>query len=343
MNIKECRNTTNLKPINKVLNVLPGIIMCIVISMIGKFIGGYIPSIGGATLAIFLGIAIGNTFGNKKIYDDGTKFAESQLLSYSIVLLGGTLSAQAILNLGVSGMSFIILQMCITIFFALIIGKRLDFSENFRFLMASGNAVCGSSAIAATAPVIDADDNEKSIVIIIVNVIGTILMLLLPVIGKVLFSLETVKTSALIGGILQSIGQVVASGSLISNKVKDLATIFKIVRIIFLVFVVLTFENMKRKSCNKNRVKSTPKMKLPWYVLGFFIMCLLYTIGTFSIEASNTFKSISNNLEIIALAGIGMRVKFGELIKLGLKASMYAFEVALTQIISAVFLIKIFL
>ncbi len=343
MRMEEYKNMINLKTLNEVLKVLPGIIMCIVIGMVGKFIGSYVPSIGGASLAIFLGIAAGNTFGNKKIYDSGTKFAESQLLSYSIVLLGGTLSAQAILNLGASGVSFIILQMSITIFLTLLIGKRFGFSENFRFLMASGNAVCGSSAIAATAPVIEADDNEKSIVIIIVNVMGTVLMLLLPLIGKAVFSLETLKISALIGGILQSIGQVVASGSLINNQVKDLATIFKIVRIIFLVFVVLAFETMKKKSCNKNSVKSTSKIKLPWYVLGFFIMCSLFTSGVFSLEASNTFKSISNNFEIIALAGIGIRVKFRELIQLGSKASIYAVEVALIQIISAVVLIKIFL
>lgn len=341
MKLRVCRSIAIVEIINKVLKVLPGFIICVVIGMVGKFIGSYVPSIGGASIAIFLGMAIGNTFGNKKIYDDGTKFAESQLLSYSIVLLGGTLSAQAILNLGVSGVSFIILQMIITIFFALSIGKKLGFSENFRFLMASGNAVCGSSAIAAIAPVIEAHDNEKGIAITIVNVMGTVLMLLLPLIGKVMFSLETVKTSALIGGILQSIGQVVASSSLINTQIKDLATIFKIVRIIFLVFVVLTFGTMKKKSCNTNCSRSTSKIKIPWYVLVFFIMCLLFTVGAFSSGISNTFKSISNTFEIIALAGIGMRVNFRELIKLGTKASIYALEVALIQIISAICLIRI--
>ena len=175
------------KKLNKVIKILPGIIICIIIAWIGKFIGNYIPSIGGASIAIFIGMAVGNTFGNKKIYDKGSKFAESDLLSYSIVLLGGTLSAQTLLKLGVSGVAFIVLQMLITIIFAILIGKKLGFSENFRFLMASGNAVCGSSAIAATAPVIEADDNEKGIAITIVNVTGTVLMLLLPFIAQIVF------------------------------------------------------------------------------------------------------------------------------------------------------------
>ena len=77
------------------------------------------------------------------------------------------------------------------------------------FLMASGNAVCGSSAIAATAPVIDAEDKDKGISITIVNVTGIFLMFLLPLISQVLYNLDTVHTSALIGGVLQSVGQVI--------------------------------------------------------------------------------------------------------------------------------------
>ena len=325
--------------LNELAQNLPGLIICIIIAWIGKFIGNYIPSIGGASIAIFIGMTVGNTFGNKKVYAKGSKFAESDLLSYSIVLLGGTLSLQTLLKLGVSGVTFIVLQMVITITFAILIGKKLGFSQNFRFLMASGNAVCGSSAIAATAPVIEADDNEKGIAITIVNVTGTVLMLLLPFIAKVVFLTETVKTSALIGGILQSVGQVVASGSLVNENVKDLATVFKIVRIIFLVFVVLSFGTIKKKSSQSNCKKSNSKVKVPWYVIGFFIMCTLFTMGVLSVEISKIFKLISNNFEIIALAGIGMRVNFRELIKQGAKASIYALWIATIQVVSAIVLI----
>lgn len=331
-----------LKKLNKVFEILPGLIICIIIAFIGKFIGNYIPSIGGASIAIFIGIGVGNTFGNKKIYAKGSKFAESDLLSYSIVLLGGTLGAQTILKLGGSGVIFIVLQMLITIVSALLIGKKLGFSQNFRFLMASGNAVCGSSAIAATAPVIEADDNEKGITITIVNVTGTVLMLLLPFIANIVFSTETIKTSALIGGILQSVGQVVASGSLVNEHVKDLSTIFKIVRILFLVFVVLSFGAMKNKSSQTNNKKSGSKIRVPWYVIGFFITCSLFTVGAFSPQVSSMFKLISNYFEIIALAGIGMRVNLRQLMEQGVKASAYALGIASIQVISAITLIKVF-
>lgn len=339
LNLLGSRDT--LKRLNKVSKVLPGLILCMIIAYIGKYLGNFVPSIGGASLAIFIGMAVRNTFCNNKIYEKGAKFAESELLSYSIILLGGTSSVQTILKLGVSGVAFITLQMSVTIILAILIGKKLGFSENFCFLMASGNAVCGSSAIAATAPVIEADDNEKGMAITIVNVTGTVLMLLLPLIAQALFSSEIIKTSALIGGILQSVGQVVASGNLVNAQVKDLSTIFKIVRIIFLVFVVLSFGTMKKNSCKKGCKGSSSKIKIPWYVIGFFIMCSLFTIGAFPLQMSNIFKLISGNFEITALAGIGMRVNFRQLVKLGVKVSIYALGVALVQIIFGILLIII--
>ena len=336
-------NHNKLIRFDKIIEMLPGLIICIIIAGIGKFLGLYIPSLGAPSLAIFIGILFGNTFGNKKIYDTGTKFAESNLLAYSIVLLGGTLSVKTILALGFSGVGFIVLQMLITITTAILIGKKFGFSENFRLLMASGNAVCGSSAIAATAPVIGADDKDKGIAITIVNVIGTALMLLLPLLAGVVFHTEPTKTSAFIGGVLQSIGQVVASGSLVNEQVKDLATLFKIVRIIFLIFVILGFGTMKKHTSNENHTKKVSMIKVPWYVIGFFMMCFLFSVGVFSEQFSKIFKLISSHFEVIALAGIGMRVNFKELIKQGVKVSIYAAGVAIVQVISAWILITVLL
>lgn len=333
-----------MNKIKNIKEILPGLIVCVIIAYVGKFLGTFVPTIGGATLAIFLGMFVGNTFCNKKIYEKGSKFAEGNLLSYSVVLLGGTLSATTILKLGWSGVGFIAIQMIITIVAALLIGKKLGFSDNFRYLMATGNAVCGSSAIASVSPVIDANDDEKVISITMVNLIGTVLMILLPLIAKVLFNTELIKTSALLGGILQSVGQVVASGSMISEPVKDLSTIFKIVRIIFLVFVVIIMGNLKkRSSSNTNSTSSKSKIKIPWYVIGFFIMCALLTCNIISPALSKILKLISNNFEIIALAGIGMRVKFKKLISQGIKASLYGLLIGAVQIISAFTLISIFL
>lgn len=338
--------TVGNKIMTKIKDILPGLLVSIMIALISMFLGKFVPSLGSASIAIFLGMFVGNVFLNQKVFQSGYKYSESNLLSYSIVLLGATLSISTISEIGFSGVIFIVLQMTITILGALYIGKKLGFGENFRFLMASGNAVCGSSAIAATAPVINADDKDKGIAITIVNVTGIILMFLLPVICEFLYNNDMLHTSAMIGGTLQSVGQVVASGAMVNEGVKDLSTIFKIVRIIFLVFVVLAFGHIKNKT-NKEIAKEevedvkSKKIKIPWYVIGFFIMCGLFSLNIISEDVSLACKEISNKLEIIALAAIGLRVNIKELIKQGKNASLYGLFVGTLQILSAVTLIGI--
>lgn len=332
----------------KIKDIIPGLMVSITVALISMFLGKFVPSLGAASIAIFLGMFVGNVFLNQKIFQSGYKYSESNLLSYSIVLLGATLSISTISEIGFSGVIFIILQMTITIIGALYIGKKLGFGQNFRFLMASGNAVCGSSAIAATAPVIDANDKDKGIAITIVNVTGIVLMFLLPAIANFIYNNDLLHTSGMIGGILQSVGQVVASGAMVNEGVKDLSTIFKIVRIIFLVVVVFVFGHIKNKTNNEVRSEElveveNKKIKVPWYVIGFFIMCGLFSAHIIPDTLSNMCKEISHILEIIALAAIGLRVNIKDLIKQGKNASLYGIFVAILQIVSAVVLMGVLL
>ncbi|CEQ19276.1 YeiH family protein [Paraclostridium sordellii] len=332
----------------KVNKILPGLIVSTIIGFISIFLSKFVPSLGAATISIFLGMILGNLFLNKKVFHEGYKFSETELLSYSIVLLGATLSVSTIMELGLGGIIFIVIQMAVTIVGAIYIGKKLGFSENFRYLIASGNAVCGSSAIGATAPVIDADDKEKGIAITIVNVTGVVLMLLLPVLAGILYNHELIKTSAIIGGTLQSVGQVVASGAMVNEATKDLATIFKIVRVILLVVVVFVFGHLKNKT-NAEILKEeeveivNKKIKIPWYVIGFFVTCALFSMNLIPIEASHIAKELSSKLEIIALAAIGLRVNFKDLIKQGKEVSLYGLFVGILQILTAVILISFLL
>lgn len=328
--------------------ILPGLIVATLIGLASILLSKVIPKLGAATISIFLGMFIGNLFLNQKVFQKGYKFSETNLLSYSIVLLGATLSISTLMELGLNGILFIVLQISITIAGALYIGKRLGFGDNFRFLMAAGNAVCGSSAIAATAPVIDADDKDKGIAITIVNVTGIFLMFLLPFLAGKLYNHETVQTSAMIGGTLQSVGQVVASGAMVSESIKNLATIFKIVRVILLVVVVFLFGHLKNKS-NQNIIEEKiqdskkGKIKVPWYVLGFFIMCVLFSTNIISSQISEMCKVLSNKFEIIALAAIGLRVNIKDLINQGKAVSLYGLFIGILQVVTVIILIGILL
>lgn len=341
-------NKLNNKLLRNIKEIIPGLLVSILIGVLSMLLAKVMPKLGAATISIFLGMIVGNLFLNQEIFHKGYKFSETDLLSYSIVLLGGTLSISTLSELGFNGILFIMIQMTVTIIGALYIGNKLGLRKNFIYLMAAGNAVCGSSAIAATAPVIDAPDKDKGIAITMVNVIGIVLMFLLPVIADYLYNLEQVKTSAMIGGILQSVGQVVASGAMISEPIKDLSTIFKIVRVIFLVVVVFIFGHMKNKSNSdvvREDIEDTKKgkIKVPWYVLGFFITCALFSTNIISPEVSHICKLLSNKLEIIALAAIGLRVNIKDLMKQGKVVSLYGLFIGVLQVVSSITLIGILL
>lgn len=333
---------------NKIKELLPGFTVCLIIGLLAQQIAKFFPSIGAALFAIGIGMLAGNTFLNKEIFNIGTKFSESKLLEYSIVLTGLTLHLADIMGIGFNGVGFIAIQMTLTISACYFIGRKLGFAKKFSLLMCAGNAVCGSSAIGTVAPIVDADSKDKGISITIVNVTGTILMVVLPIITGILYNHETLRTSAMIGGTLQSIGQVIASAVMVNGEVVEFATIFKIVRIIFVVAVALIYARMNLDDdqplfAKKTGVSAKVKAKVPWFVIGFFIFSIINSTGFIPAIVSTTAKTVSSQFEIIALAAIGMRVKFKDLIKEGPKAMLYGCLTGTSQVIFAIILIAILL
>ena len=335
------------KKMSSILEIIPGFIPCLLIALAAEYLSSFVPALGAALIAIAIGIICGNTFLNKDTLNKGTKFSESRLLEYSIILTGLTLHLSDIAGVRLRGILFIAIQLSATIF-----GTRLGFGKKFCLLMSAGNAVCGSSAIGTVSPILKADSKDKGISITIVNVTGTFLMVLLPLIAGILYHHETIHTSGLIGGVLQSIGQVIASAKFVNDDVVQMSTIFKIIRIIFLVLVALTFSRMNtseedplftKTACgSENEGKKTRvSCKVPWFIIGFFLFTIINSTGVVPLPISRTAKFVSSQFEIIALAAIGMRVKFRDLLREGPKAMLYGGCVGLMQTVLAVTLIGV--
>lgn len=339
---------------------IPGLLLALLLTIIAKLLALVIPYIGAPALALFLGIILGNLWLKQPIWLRGTRFAESRLLEYAIVLLGGLITFTTLFELGVSGILFIVIQMGITLFAAYKIGQQLNFSRAISFLMASGNAVCGSSAIMATSPVVGATDEERGLVITIVNLMGTVLMFLMPILAWFIFGHDTLLTSALIGGTLQSVGQVVASASMVNEAVNEGAIIFKIIRIIFIIAVVILFGRLMQTEASPNSysdsvnpslssnpkeaLPSTPTKKplwktVPWYVYGFFFMCILSSVGLIPKVLVGPLATTSNWFEVTALSAIGLRLNFSLLKSSGRAFSHYALRLTIVQVVAALALI----
>lgn len=335
----------------KIHPILPGLLLALLVAVISKGLALFVPKLGAATIAILLGILLGNTLFKQKELAIGTKFSESKLLEISVVLLGATVTFQTITQIGLTGVLFILLQMSLTIIGVLIIGKQLRFPLVMRLLMAGGNAVCGSSAIASISPVIQAKEEEKGQIITLVNLLGTIMMLTLPFLGVALFGNNLLAKSALLGGTLQSVGQVVAGASMLGPDVVQYATLFKIMRIMMLVVVVFLFGRIANKSADsasKTTAESkaiTQKKKpspLPWYIVGFLFFCILNSWITLPPIIDTGAHFISSWCEITALAAIGLRLDFAKFLKEGPRFLIFGLSVGVLQTISAVILILLF-
>lgn len=315
--------------------ILPGLSLSIGVAIIAKLFALFLPKLGGATLAILLGIILGNTFFKQPALAAGTKFSESKLLEYSVVLLGLTVTFQTIGEMDIKGLIFILLIMTTVIIGAYWIGRKLGFNEKMALMMAGGNAVCGSSAIGAIAPAIEANDEEKGQIITLVNLLGTVMMLTLPFLGMSLFGDALLSKSALLGGTLQSVGQVVAGASLINPETVKYAMLFKITRIIFLVVVVFLFER-KAKQDDLVTVKgSKKKFPIPWYVTCFLIFCVLNSFVTLPANFDEGAHFISTWFETTALAAIGLRLDFRKFLKEGPRFLVYGLSVGAVQTVAA--------
>jgi len=333
----------------KLQRSLPGLLASIVIAIISQLVAKVIPTLGAATIAILIGILAGNTVLKQPGLGAGTKFAESKLLEYSVMLLGATMTIQTIGKIGGWGIGFILIQMTITICGALWLGKKLGFGESKRLLMAGGNAVCGSSAIASIAPVIEADDDDKGMIITLVNLMGTVLMLTLPWVGIGLFGGNTILKGALIGGTLQSVGQVVAAASMVNQATVQFATIFKIMRIMMLVVVVIIFGRLHQRNLEHVAVEDAQVSGngsghwLPWYVAGFLILCGINSLVTLPAVVGMAAHVTSSWFEIIALAAIGLRLNLANFLKAGKRLALYGLGVGTLQVTSALILITLLL
>lgn len=329
---------------SRVKQIAPGFLACLVIALVAQMIGSQVPQIGAALFAILLGMACGNTFLNQKNLDVGVKFSESKLLEISIALTGLTLNVMEVMAIGWHGGLFIVLQMTLTIVAVFMLGQLLGFTRKFSLLMCAGNAVCGSSAIGTVSPILGANEKDKGISITTVNLTGTVLMVFLPILTGWLYQHDTVQTSAMIGGTLQSIGQVIASAKLVNDDVTQFATVFKLLRIVLLVVVAMVFSKINTAEdgplFRKETDNVTKRVGIPWFILTFMILCLVVTLVSVPSIISVVAKKISNQFEIIALAGIGMRVKFKDLVREGPRSMMFGLLTGGMQIGMAWLLIK---
>ena len=324
-------------------NMLNGIIATVILSIVAKILAIWLPFLGAEAIAMLLGILLGNTVLTGATWAPGMKWAEKFPIEIGIALMGLTVTLRTIEKLGINGLLFNLIQMTLTIVIVLWLGGRIfKVSKQSAMLMGAGNAVCGSSAIASVSPAIGATDDQRRTTVATVSLTGVVLLLVLPVIGPYLVGNNNLLLGALVGGVVQSVGQVVGTAALINPTVVTYATLFKMLRIILLTVVVLIFAKMAQKDDTNNQIAAPSKgIKIPWFIIAFVILLCVNSFISLPNLVNSGAKTISSFTGVVNLAGIGLNLKVATIKKSGGKFLTYGLVTGAVQVILAVILIHL--
>ena len=318
--------TQELKGVRK--NGWAGLLLCLSLAIIATFLSAYIPLLGSVSLVIILGMLVGNFTPGKDVLNPGISFSEKRILPLAIALLGTSLQLDVLFSLGLPALLLVVSLVFVTIMTARYLGKLFGFSRSFSLVMGTGNAICGSSAIAAVCHTLNASEEETGISVGVVNFMGVIGLFLMPMILFPL-SISPDDKAMLIGGSLQAVGQVVAAGYSLGNEIGAAAVLIKMGRVLLLgpvamIFVLLA--NGKTKGKNKSAVK------FPYFILGFFLFSFLSSYNYLPAEIVSFLKSSGKFLLVISMAAIGYKIQLSSLKNQGIKVLVFGFLLAIIQV-----------
>lgn len=247
--------------------------------------------------------------------------------------MGVNLNFQILRELSYKTGLLILAGMSVTILSSIFLARVFKFSGEFALLLGIGSGVCGSSAIAATEQLVGAKEEEVGLSIAIVNFLGTLGIFLLPFIGSTIFNFSGINSGILIGNTLQAVGQVTAAGFSISEVTGQTATIIKMGRILMLTPIILMFVFSNKISGNATKSKGAKTRSIPLFIVGFILFSLIPTFGLLSDENIKLISVISKHALIVAMAGVGLKITFANIIRDGKGALQMGSLVFVLQII----------
>lgn len=313
-----------------------GLILSIVIAALSILLARFLP-IGSVAIAIMLGIVIGNIVTVPKSFESGITYSEKTLLAFAIALMGIDLNFAILSSLGLKTVILIILAMVLTVFAAVVIGRIFKVDKKLSLLLGIGNGVCGSSAIAAAAPIIKPNQNHIGLSVAVVNLLGTVGIFLLPAIGFFL-EFSDIDTGILIGNTLQAVGQVTAAGFSVSDTGGISATTVKMGRVLLLTPLIFILIYIYHKEKDPN-VKTA---RFPAFILFFILFSILGSTSLLDENIKSFISTLSHLSLVVAMSAVGLKIQFSHIKNEGTAAFKTAGAVFLVQIIfSAAFLYAI--
>ena len=330
-----------MNTLKKVGNIIPGLAMSILIATVAKMIEGSLPIhiIGASVIALFIGMTI-NHFWKPGILSDGIKFTSKKVLKFAIILLGASLSVRVILSVGKLSLMVMVFTLLTCFGGGYFVGKALKLNWKLSNLISAGTGICGGSAIAAIAPVIDAEDSDIAYAMSATFLFDMAMILLFPIMGRML-GLSDMAYGLWAGTAVNDTSSVVAAGYAFSESAGDFATMVKLTRTLSIIPTVLVFSlvnlRIKRKESAHTEYKKVNIWKLfPWFILGFLALAVINSIGFIPARVSTVAKDISKFLMVAALGAIGLNTSFKDMKKSGINPMIHGFIISALVVVVAI-------
>ncbi|MGO2335627.1 YeiH family protein [Providencia sp.] len=339
----------NMHPIFK---LLPGIILAGILTAISIYLGEqswFIDiGLGALTLAILLGIFVGNTVYPvaSQSCDTGIKFAKHYFLRAGIILYGFRLTFQQITDVGATGILIDALTLTSTFLLAYWLGKKVfGLDDETTILIGAGSSICGAAAVMATEPVINAPASKVAVAVSTVVIFGTICIFVYPWIYQLnmhygWFPATQETFGIFIGSTVHEVAQVVAAGHTIGPEAENASVIAKMIRVMMLApFLIILSAFLSRKIAKKNGTSAQKnKITIPWFAVIFILVAAFNSFNLLPQALVHHIITLDTILLAMAMVALGLTTHVSAIRQAGIKPLLMALILFIWLIVGGLFI-----
>ena len=306
-----------------------GLLLCLLIAVPAWLIGKSVPVVGGAVIAIIAGMIVTLFIKDKSAFAAGIQFSSKKVLQAAVVLLGFGMNLNVILQTGKQSLPIILCTISISLLIAFLLHKAMHIPGKISVLVGVGSSICGGSAIAATAPVIDADDDEIAQAISVIFFFNVIAAVIFPLLGSAI-GFDTASGDAFgifAGTAINDTSSVTAAASTwdsmwkLGSATLDKAVTVKLTRTLAIIPITLVLAFFRLRGKKENAGGKVQLRKIfPFFILWFVAASIVTTIAVqFGLPESffEPLKELSKFFIVVAMAAIGLNTNIVKLVKTG--------------------------
>lgn len=306
-----------------------GFALCLAIAVPSWLLGKVFPLIGGAIIAILAGMVVTLFFQDKGEFESGIKFTSKKILQWAVILLGFGLNLNVIFETGKQSLPIIVCTIGTSLIIAYVLHKVMHIPGKISTLIGVGSSICGGSAIAATAPVIQADDEEVAQSISVIFFFNVLAAILFPILGN-LIGFDTTSGEAFgifAGTAVNDTSSVTATAATwdsmwkLGHATLDKAVTVKLTRTLAIIPITLVLALIQTKKANVDQKQKVSFRKIfPFFILYFVAASIITTVAVDLGVDSSVFypvKELSKFFIVLAMAAVGLNTNIVKLIKTG--------------------------